>query len=123
MTREQIAQICHEANRALCLTLGDTSQLAWADAPEWQRSSALSGVTAIAEGRINRPEQSHESWSAEKLAAGWQYGPIKNADTKEHPCLVPFAELPEDQRAKDVLFFAVAESLCYHYADRAPAVS
>ena len=32
-------------NRAYCLALGDTSQPAWDEAPDWQQSSARSGVT------------------------------------------------------------------------------
>ena len=40
----QIAIICHEANRAYCKTLGDDSQLPWADAPQWQRDSIIAGV-------------------------------------------------------------------------------
>lgn len=33
---EQIARMAHEANRAYCQALGDDSQPAWEDAPEWQ---------------------------------------------------------------------------------------
>ena len=36
-TVEQIAEVTHEVNRALCLAFGDASQKAWQDAPEWQR--------------------------------------------------------------------------------------
>jgi hypothetical protein len=37
---DQVARVCHEANRAYCQTLGDNSQPAWDDAPEWQKDSA-----------------------------------------------------------------------------------
>ena len=40
----QIASICHEANRAYCLSIGDESQPEWATAPDWQRVSAINGV-------------------------------------------------------------------------------
>lgn len=106
-----IARICHEANRALCTAIGDNSQPTWDDAPEWQRSSAINGVENIRDGKVTRAEQSHESWSEHKLREGWTYGPVKDAAKLEHPCLVPFAELPVEQRAKDVLFFAIASSL------------
>lgn len=106
-----IAAVCHEANRMYCTALGDTSQPEWAQAPTWQRDSAVTGVRAIAEGRTTRPEQSHESWSAEKLASGWRYGPTKDAEAKTHPCLVPFEQLPREQQTKDHLFFAIASTL------------
>lgn len=107
---EDIARICHEANRAYCATLGDFSQPQWEDAPEWQQTSAINGVKAhFGEGLT--PEQSHESWLAEKVAAGWVYGPVKDADAKTHPCCVPYAELPEAQKRKDHLFGAIVAAL------------
>lgn len=111
MDIHDIARVTHEANRAYCATLGDFSQVAWDDAPQWQRDSALVGVQKIASGEITRPEQSHESWLAQKVADGWVYGPVKDPAKKEHHCMVPYSDLPPEQQAKDALFFAVATSL------------
>jgi len=105
-----IARVCHEANRGWCAANGDLSQPAWDDAPEWQRESAVLGVTGILEGRITRPEESHESWLAQKVADGWVYGEVKNPAAKQHPCMVAYAEIPEDQRQKDAIFFGVVRS-------------
>ncbi len=110
MTTEQIAKVCHEANRAYCQTIGDMSQPAWEDAPEWQRSSAVNGVEH-AKNLSAPPSASHDSWLSEKKAAGWKYGPVKDPAKKEHPCFVPYAELPPEQKAKDALFLAVARTL------------
>lgn len=104
-----IASVCHEANRAYCLTQGDTSQLPWTEAPEWQRESAIVGVQKALEGAT--PEQLHESWSAQKVADGWVYGDVKDADAKTHPCLVPYDQLPTEQQRKDALFGAVVNAL------------
>jgi hypothetical protein len=52
-------------------------------------------------------QATHESWLREKVADGWVYGPTKDPARKQHPCLVPFAELPREQQAKDYLFRAV----------------
>lgn len=41
---EACARAAHEANRAYCLALGDTSQLPWEEALGWQRDSAIKGV-------------------------------------------------------------------------------
>lgn len=106
-----IAQVCHEANRALCMTQGDMSQPPWTDAPEWQKESALNGVQFHYEHPDAKPEHSHENWLAEKLAAGWKYGPVKDPDKLEHPCCVPFEELPYPQQAKDRLFIAICHAL------------
>lgn len=105
-----IARIVHEANRAYCVTLGDTSQPPWDAAPMWQRESAVAGVTGILDGSIQTPEQSHESWLAEKARTGWKYGLVKDAEKKEHPCFVPYDQLPPEQRVKDALFFSIVNA-------------
>ena len=102
---EACARAAHECNRAYCLAMGDASQPSWDEAPTWQKASAHHGVHGVLAG--NTPEQSHESWLAEKKAAGWRYGPAKNPDKKEHPCYVPYAELPPEQRVKDDIFVHV----------------
>lgn len=109
MTNEQIARVVHEANRAYCVTIGDTSQVPWDDAPEWQRKSASEGVQKALDGE--GPEELHESWCASKRADGWVYGPEKDPANKLHPCMVPYRALPEEQRLKDHLFRAVVSAL------------
>lgn len=111
---ESIARVAHEANRALCGELGDASQSPWADAPEWQKESAKNGVLAHlkghAEGAPLVPSASHEYWMAEKVADGWTYGPIKDAEKKQHPCMVPYEQLPVEQKLKDYLFGAIVQA-------------
>ncbi len=106
----QIARICHEVNRAFCEFHGDNSQVAWEDAPEWQRKSAIDGVVGMLQNPTRTPEEAFESWKRDKLADGWVYGPVKDAEKKEHPCIVPYHELPAEQRVKDYLFLAVIRS-------------
>lgn len=111
MKIEDVARVCHEANRAYCQTLGDWSQRDWTDAPAWQRDSAVAGVKFHLENPNARPSGSHESWLKQKEEDGWKYGAVKNPDKKEHPCMVPFEKLPEDQQLKDVIFSAIVKSL------------
>lgn len=106
-----IARVAHEINRAYCTAIGDNSQPAWEDAPQWQKDSAIAGVEAILGNLETTPEQSHENWSAHKIAEGWVFGPVKDPVAKEHPCLVPYSELPVEQRVKDYLFGAVVRQL------------
>lgn len=107
---DRIARVCHEVNRAYCAALGDQSQPAWEDAPEWQRVSARIGVDLHLSGDFG-PAASHISWLNQKLEEGWKYGPVKDPEKKEHPCIVPFSELSREQQAKDFLFRAVVHAL------------
>jgi hypothetical protein len=107
---ELIAMSAHEVNRAYCAALGDDSQLPWDKAPKWQRESARMGVDLHLMGNFG-PEASHISWMNQKISEGWVYGPVKNPDLKQHPCMVPFSQLPPEQQAKDYLFRGVVHSL------------
>lgn len=107
---DRIARVCHEVNRAYCQALGDNSQPAWEEAPEWQRVSARMGVDLHLSGDFG-PEASHIAWMRQKQEEGWVYGSVKNPELKQHPCMVPFADLPREQQAKDFIFRAVVHAL------------
>lgn len=96
-------------SRAWCIANGDTSQPPWEAAPDWARSSVVNGVYGVAKG--NTPRESHESWLSEKAATGWEWGPTKDPEKKEHPCFVPYDELPPEQKAKDGIFVAVVRAV------------
>jgi hypothetical protein len=111
MSIEEIAAVAHAVNRAYCEALGDASQPAWNDAPDWQRESAIAGVGFVLSNPDAPPEASHDNWAKQKFADGWTWGPFKNAEIKQHPCLLAFNDLPQEQRAKDYLFRAVVREL------------
>ena len=105
-----IAQVVHQANKAYCETLGDSSQANWEDAPQWQRDSTVQGVLFKLHNAGSTPEDSHNNWLEEKRRTGWKYGEVKDADKKEHPCFVPYAELPRSQQIKDYLFSNIVKA-------------
>lgn len=106
-----VARICHETNRLYCQSIGDNSQPSWEDAPAWQRESAINGVSFVFDqlnrGLAVKPSHSHVAWLADKERDGWKYGPVKDAEKKEHPCMVHYNHLPFEQRMKDYLFQGV----------------
>ena len=107
----RIASVCHEANRAYCSSIGDDSQPSWDEAPDWQKISAIDGIAF----RIANPgataESMHQNWVETKLNNGWRFGPAKDPEKKEHPCMMPYSDLPPAQRVKDELFSAIVDAL------------
>ena len=99
-----IAMMCHAINAAYCQSMGDDSQPAWDDTPESHKQSLIAGVEMHLANPDATPEQSHESWYKVKEAEGWKYGEVKDMEKKEHPCFLPYEELPDEQKAKDYLF-------------------
>jgi hypothetical protein len=46
-------------------------------------------------------ENVHDVWAAQRVSDGWTYGPSRNDAGKKHPCLVPYADLPESEKEYD----------------------
>lgn len=46
-------------------------------------------------------ENVHEVWAASRIAQGWSYGPKRDDEARETPCLVPYDELPEIEKEYD----------------------
>lgn len=123
---EQIARVCHEANRAWCEINGDESQVPWDEAPDWIRESATGGVHAVMLGlrhgfadvlsHDDAAAALHVLWMKDKIRDGWTYGESKDPIAKTHPCICPFHELPEEQQQKDRLFLSIV--LCFSALSR-----
>ena len=43
----------------------------------------------------------HEVWAETRISQGWKYGEQRNDELKTHPCLVPYEELPEEEKKYD----------------------
>ena len=46
-------------------------------------------------------KNTHDIWAQQRIAEGWKYGKKRNDEKKEHPCLVPYEELPESEKEYD----------------------
>lgn len=46
-------------------------------------------------------ENVHEVWAKSRMDQGWTYGPERNDALKQHPGLVPYADLPEAEKDYD----------------------
>ena len=46
-------------------------------------------------------ENAHEVWAQRRMAEGWRPGPRRDEDKKEHPSLVPYEDLPEEEKEYD----------------------
>jgi hypothetical protein len=46
-------------------------------------------------------EHSHDTWSLQRLRDGWTYGPRRDDMKRQHPCLVPYNALTEEEKHYD----------------------
>lgn len=43
----------------------------------------------------------HDVWAETRISQGWKYGKKRDDEKKTHPCLVPYDELPEEEKEYD----------------------
>lgn len=46
-------------------------------------------------------EHVHDVWAESRIKQGWTYGPQRDDVLKKHPCLVPYQELPDEEKQYD----------------------
>ncbi len=125
---ERLAQAMHEIYCEDLRSHGDetsSSLVPWEDLPEHLKRQNRAAVRDIPQklqriGHVMIPARSHDApfdfpgegleevaqdehlrYVDAKLAEGWSVGPEKDDEKKTNPTLVPWEELPEDEREKD----------------------
>ena len=68
-----------------------------------QFDSLKQGVQFALENPDMTSEENHHNWMKMKLSQGWKYGKVKDLEKKIHPDLVPFDDLPEIEKKKDLM--------------------
>lgn len=107
-----IAEVCHAANRVLTRIACDVPvQPTWAGAPDDMRESSIAGVRWRLANLDAPASAQHDEWMRHKLAGGWTLGPVRDAERKTHPALVPYDDLPKETKAKDAVFTAIVRAL------------
>lgn len=46
-------------------------------------------------------ENVHDVWAMGRIAEGWTYGEVKDVEKKKTPQLIPYTELPEEEKQYD----------------------
>lgn len=105
-----IAALAHAINVGYSASLGDLNHKPWAETPPDIQASVVAGVEMHLANPNTTPEQSHEAWLAHKASEGWSYGEAKDFEKKTHPCFLPYADLPAEQKSKDYIFRAAVHA-------------
>jgi RyR domain len=103
---EVIARACYEANAVYAESIGEET-LPW----QVVKDSVVNGVETLIADPSLTPAEMHDNWAKFKVEDGWTYGEEKDTEKKTHPQLVPYEDLPEEQRVKDYLFQGIVRAL------------
>jgi hypothetical protein len=100
------ARVAYEASRSCALAVdSEDFTRPWEEAGDWLQDNWQSGVARVLAGDC--PEQRHRAFVEEMTQKGWKYGPETDAEKKEHPDLMPYADLPAERRLKNQVYVDV----------------
>jgi hypothetical protein len=105
------------------LAVGHPEESALVYKPEPIDTSKVQLNDEILELTERLAENAHEVWGQRRMADGWRYGPLRDEAKKEHPSLVPYKDLPEEEKEYDrsaaLETLKVLQALGYRF-DKAP---
>lgn len=82
----------------------------WADRDDAFRAQCCDVIAMMCgDDRKSDPEELHDDWVRAYEVMGWVYGPVRDADAKTHPDMVPYDELGLAEQMKDAVFVALCE--------------
>jgi hypothetical protein len=90
----------------------------WGERDDVFREQMTEYVESLRGKPLPTPEEAHDSWWQKYLDMGWRYGPERDPVEKTHPDMVPYDDLPKDERDKDEVFLALVEFAFRHIVER-----
>jgi RyR domain len=69
--------------------------------PKPHDTSTIALPAEIGELTERLAENAHDLWAKQRMREGWHWGPKREDAKKEHPCLVPYRDLPESEKEYD----------------------
>lgn len=110
---DTICAVVHEAMRAYAKQVKGEHMPAWSRAPSWMKVATRNSVEAVISNPNQTPGTQHALWLEAKRKDGWKYGDTKDARRKTHPLLIPFEQLPSDERLKDALLISIVRAFLF----------
>ena len=99
----ELAPNAKEDNRAAARRMPDVLALVGLGlATAEEAKSMAKPAHAYIEAQIDRlGEAEHNGWMAQRAKNGWTYGTPRDNAKKLHPLIIPYSQLPRDQKEKD----------------------
>lgn len=102
----KIAKACHNVHNVFCANNG-MKVIPWDEKATEHHAVVINSIERILSGEVESPEDAHENFVRLKEDFGWEYGPEYSTKNKTNPRLCDWEELPQVERMKEELFFAV----------------
>lgn len=114
MPETVFARVFYAASHVLQEALEDP-QPPWDELPAWQQDAMIDVTRKCMLGAS--PKQLHALFVQHYTARGWTYGPSKDWQTRQHPVLIPWHQLPGRHQARFKLWQAIVMTLMLETPD------
>lgn len=121
MNQYKIAEILHNAISAILRTDGSVI-VPWEALNDVLKDRAADTVRRLMDrmegAECGIPDKElHDLWHANMIDMGWYYGPTYSLEQKLHPSMIPFDELPDDEKIKDAIWSGIIYALYPYYTE------
>jgi len=97
LTPQQLARLCHEADRVLCSMQGDARVSPWETLDEKTQDEVVAAVREVLEHPELTDEARHARWLRQRREAGWIYGPVRSIPGRTDPALLEYGALSSER--------------------------
>jgi hypothetical protein len=109
---EAVGRVVHEATAALKVAFSEPDSMPhWDEAPQIMRDLSVGAVRFRRANPQAAPGAQHSEWVRERTEAGWTYGPVKDSLKKTHPLMVPFEQLPVQEKIKSAVLLSIIDAM------------
>jgi len=104
---DELAPVHQEDNRAAARRIPDVLALvglglATRREAKSRKKPSDEQITRSIESNVERlAEAEHDGWAAQREKNGWRFGKERDDERKLHPLMVPYCDLPEQEKEKD----------------------
>jgi hypothetical protein len=121
MNQYKIAEILHNATSAIPRPDGSVI-VPWEALNDVLKDRAADTVDSLMNKMWQFPhgmsdDYCHLVWYNNMIDMGWTYGPTYSFEQKLHPSMVPFNELPDDEKIKDAIWSGIVYALYPYYTE------
>jgi hypothetical protein len=114
MTVEQIARVAYAAEAERSLQVAARASASFDALPDAERAAYIAHVQFILDNEHAGPAKEYRMLCARKEADGWEYGPTLDEAAKTDPTIVPFEQLPAENRKAAHLMYAIVRVIAAH---------
>ena len=111
MNEFQIAKLCYESTQVFSEIAECKTRVNWENLNDEDKNIIVDIIRKLLTLESLSPDIVHDTWMEISKKYGWQLGIVKSRPFKTSPCFVPYSDLPEIEKQKDMIVLGSINSV------------